>query len=356
MNVMLLILVMLFIPAVIGLPFSYHQGKGFGGIGRIYLYGYLMMWAIFELAAVPVILTTNQFTHVIWIWGSVILFLSIFCVGWSCLLWKKRKIEVEPCGQTIDSKRRIANLEIVILKILFVILLVFQIYSTVTMAYADGDTAYYLPITMTALSNGSMYQADAYTGFTTGLDVRHALAPFPIWVAALAKLGNIHGAVMMQSVLPCILIPLSYGAAQVLGEKVLGDKKKEGIWYFLILTEVIVLFSNYSLYTQGTFLLTRTGQGKAVLAGIVIPAIILILFEKMDKSTRESKVKFNTLLLAAIGASCLCSTFGSILSAMCIGMTALVRGIQLKSMREFLKLAVYVIPCILFVGIYYWLC
>jgi len=347
MSIVLLVLVMVIIPGIIGLPFSYKQGEGFGKSGSILLYGYLIMWAVFELIAVPVILTTNKLMHVIVVWAMVMTLFAVVCVIWTVILWKKRKIFVKTCGQEPGSKW-----ENRILCVIFIGLLVFQIYSTVTMAYADGDTAYYLPITMTALANGSMYQVDSYTGFATGLDVRHALAPFPIWIAALAKISNVHGAVMMQTVLPCALIPLSYMSAGSLGRKLLGEKKKEGIWYFLILAEVVVIFANYSLYTQGTFLLTRTGQGKAVLSGIVIPAVMLILYELITKSGKE-KIKYQVLLLAAICASCLCSTLGSFLSAMCIGIVAVIRGIILKSFKEFLKLAIYLIPCILFVGIYY---
>lgn len=348
MSIVLLVLVMVLMPGIIGLPFTYRQGEGFGKSGSCLLYGYLIMWAVFELVAVPVILTTNRLMHVIGIWVVVTALIAVVCVGWSILLWKKRKISVKPCGQEEGFKW-----ESRILCLIFMILLVFQIYATVTMAYADGDTAYYLPITMTALANGSMYQADAYTGFATGLDVRHALAPFPIWIAVLAKLGNTHGATMMQTVLPCVLIPLSYMSVGALGRKLLGEKRKEGIWYFLILAEVAVIFANYSLYTQGTFLLTRTGQGKAVLSGIVIPTILLILYELITKSDKKKQIKYSVLLLAAICASCLCSTLGSFLSAVCIGMVALIRGIWLKSFKEFLKLAVYLVPCILFVGIYY---
>lgn len=348
MSIVLLVLVMVLIPGIIGLPFTYKPGEGFGKSGSILLYGYLIMWAVFELVAVPVILTTNQLMHVIGIWAVVMAVFACVCVIWSIFLWKKRKISVATCGQNSGSKW-----ENRILCVIFSGLLIFQIYSTVTMAYADGDTAYYLPITMTALANGSMYQVDSYTGFATGLDVRHALAPFPIWIAALARLSNIHGAVMMQTILPCVLIPLSYMSVGAFGRKLLGEKSKEGIWYFLILAEVVVIFANYSLYTQGTFLLTRTGQGKAVLAGIVIPAILLILYELITKSDKEKKIKYQVLLLAAICASCLCSTLGSFLSAMCIGMVALIRGILTKSFKEFWKLALYLIPCILFVGIYY---
>ncbi len=350
MSIVLLVLIMVIIPGIIGLPFTYKQGEGFGKSGSSLLYGYLIMWAVFELIAVPVILTTNRLMHVIGIWAVFMAAIAMVCVTRSIILWKKRKISVKACGQEPGSKW-----ENRILCVVFIGLLVFQIYSTVTLSYADGDTAYYLPITMTALANGSMYQVDSYTGFATGLDVRHALAPFPIWIAALAKLSNVHGAVMMQTILPCALIPLSYMSAGALGRKLLGEKKKEGIWYFLILAEVVVIFANYSLYTQGTFLLTRTGQGKAVLSGIVIPAILFILYELITKSDKEKKIKYQILLLAAICASCLCSTLGSFLSAMCIGIVAVIRGIILKSFKEFLKLAIYLIPCILFVGIYYFL-
>ncbi len=57
-----------------------------------------------------------------------------------------------------------------------------------------------------------------------------------------------------------------------------GDKEKTG--YFLILVTMLTIFSGYSERTSGLFLLIRLWQGKAFLAGILLP-LTLYLFLRL---------------------------------------------------------------------------
>ena len=45
-----------------------------------------------------------------------------------------------------------------------------------------------------------MYQKIPYTGMNTELDVRHGLAPFPIWIAWLARMTGISTVVVAKNI------------------------------------------------------------------------------------------------------------------------------------------------------------
>lgn len=159
------------------------------------------------------------------------------------------------------------------------VLLLVQLVLAVLMVYGDGDDAYYVAISAAAEESGRMYQKIPYTGMHTELDVRHGLAPFPIWIAWLAQMTGITTVIVAKTLVPVALISMTYGVFYLLGSRVLfaGEgayrKKKWALPAFLLCTEVLVLFGDYSYYTVENFMIARSRQGKAALGSILIPMI-----------------------------------------------------------------------------------
>lgn len=353
MSYVLLIVCLLLIPYSVGNFILKIGNKQYVHVGESLLYGYFLLWGSFEVVAVPVILLEKKLEDIIRIYGVIIVILFITSLFFQVLYFKRAKKK----NKTKHWRKLSAatKLERGILMIIFFGLLLFQMYSNITMAYSDGDTAFYLPTTITALANGSMYQVNAYTGFSSSLDYRHALAPFPIWIAMIARISGLHGAIMMQTVLPCVLILLAYVAMGSLMRILLGEEKKEAFWYAMILIEVITLFANYSLYTQGTFLLTRTAQGKAVLSSVVLPGLLVLLYKYLQETGRGHKWAVGLVLLSAMLAACLCSTLGTFLGALCVAMTALIYMIDQRKMTDGIKMGLFCIPSVIMALLYFFI-
>lgn len=178
-----------------------------------------------------------------------------------------------------------------------------------------------------------MYQVLPYTGGATELDMRHGLAPFPIWVAFLARVSGMHAATVAQVVLPVTLIGMAYIIYYMIGRRLFSGSSRRGLPLFMLFLEVLVIFGGQSLYTAENFLLVRTAQGKAVLACIIIPFLfflLLLLFERMQK--RQS-AEYWILLGLTMTAGCLCSTQGALLTCVLVGMGSLSAVVSCRRWR-----------------------
>ena len=239
------------------------------------------------------------------------------------------------------------------------VLLLVQLVLAVLMVYGDGDDAYYVAISAAAEESGRMYQKIPYTGMHTELDVRHGLAPFPIWIAWLAQMTGITTVIVAKTLVPVALISMTYGVFYLLGSRVLfaGEgayRKKWALPAFLLCTEVLVLFGDYSYYTVENFMIARSRQGKAALGSILIPMIFFLLLTLLRKIQEEQKITvgFWVLLGSVMTACCLASTMGALLACMLVGTAGLCGAVSYRKWKLILPLSGCCIPCIVYAGMY----
>ena len=242
--------------------------------------------------------------------------------------------------------------EAVILWVIFGVLLLLQLVLAVVMVYNDGDDAYYVAISTAAQESGKMYQKLPYTGMSTELDVRHGLAPFPIWIAWLSQMTGIATVAVAKTLLPVALISMTYGVFYLIGSRGLSQGKNLPL--FLICTEVLVLFGDYSFYTVENFMIARSRQGKAALGSILIPMIfflLLLLFRRLQEKQKIT-VGFWILLTAVMTSCCLASTMGALLACMLVGVSGICGAIAYQNRKILLPLATCCVPCIIYAGMY----
>lgn len=243
----------------------------------------------------------------------------------------------------------------VILWMLFWGLLLIQLVQAVRLAYGDTDDAYYVAVSSITESSNTMYEVLPYTGGGTKLDMRHGLAPFPIWVAFLARMSGMPAVMVAQVVLPVVLIAMAYGIFYLLGSVLIPEKGGK-LALFLIFTEILVLFGNYSIYTVENFMIARSRQGKAALGSLVIPFLLLLLLLLLRKLEAKGKRHWMLYLLIAAGTltGCLCSTLGVLLVCLAIGVAGLLGAICYKRFQVLFPLAACCIPCLCY-GVLYFL-
>ena len=94
-----------------------------------------------------------------------------------------------------------------------------------THASFDGDDAYYVVQSVITDETDTLYRILPYTGFSTSLDMRHAMAVFPIWIAYLARMTGIHATIVSHSILPLVLIPLTYLIYYEIGKVLFKEKE-----------------------------------------------------------------------------------------------------------------------------------
>lgn len=252
-----------------------------------FLAGYLLMWAVFEIIAVPavILIQYHNFRFVLRLFMITALLLS--SAGLVLWYWRKKEACVwqgKPLLSDLRPER--VSVETKIEWGLFFAVVVFQLYMAVTRASFDGDDAYYVVQSLMAQQSGAMYKNLPYTGRSAVLDVRHALAVFPMWIAFVAVKADLHATIMAHTVMPLLLIPLGYLVSYETA-KVLFRSHRERIPVFLIIMAMFQMFGNVSIYTNETFFLTRTWQGKSVAGNFVIPMFFLLLLWIFDREQKE---------------------------------------------------------------------
>ncbi len=284
--------------------------------------GILFFWASFQLISVPFILKGAAYrtvkVSVVSLWILVSLYGAV-------MLIRDRKALSEELSGAFKALRS-KDVFFLLTLVLSLAAVLFQVFMAYRMAYADGDDAYYVVVGNIAGSNGAMYTIDPYTGQSlNGLDTRHCLAPFPIWLTVMADLIRVHVGVAAHSLIPLILIPVTYLIIFRIFRILAPEKAPLGVLFFAILQ----IFGNTSIYRNSTFLLTRTRQGKEALAEVVIPFFFLLFLLIMKEIREENSFPFLLMIMTVI-ASCLCSTMGAFLVCIFAGMMGLLCGILRK--------------------------
>lgn len=276
LKIFILLIWLLLIPFCIGLSIFPFMKKERRRPGVALVAGYILQFALVEITGIPVVIygVYNGYSTFLKIFIPVIIFFALLGIGVTLHSRKKMRIIYSFPERSMEEK---------ILLVLFLLLVLFQMYMAFTRASFDGDDAYFGVQAVIAQQLDTLYRVNPYTGRSAPLDVRHALALFPIWEAAVGTVSGFHATVICHSVLPLLFIPFTYLIYYQIGN-VLFKKKKELLPVFMVLIALWQVFGNISVYTTETFFLTRTWQGKSFAGNVVIPAVLWIFLLLYDNS------------------------------------------------------------------------
>lgn len=341
-GIFILGMILLAVPILVGTLF-FQADRGGKNLIFAWVSGQMLLWAGFQVIAVPMVLRKKSFTQVVWFFLGYMALLVILAAV-SCL-WRKRTGKAASLHLVKNVSRR-ERTGTYLLWAVFAALLVFQIVQSFRLAYADGDDAFYVAVASIAEESNTMYQKMAYSGGFTELEARYGLAPFPLWIAFLARMSGIRTVSVAQVAVPPVMIAMTYGIYYLLGSRLFA-KNRERIPLFLIFTELLVLFGDYSFYTAENFMIARSRQGKAALGNILIPMLILLLFLLLEKLQENQKIagSYWLLLLCTLTAACLCSTLGALLTCMLIGVTGICAAVCYRKWRFLIPLGLCCAPC-----------
>lgn len=338
LQILILIFFMVVLPLALGAGAAAFIQKMERNICFMWVCGYLIMFAVFQIIAIPMILKMCSLTALVWVFGCIFVVCAI--LGGSIWLFKVGR---NTALRVVTEKTR--DKVSLVLWSLFGLLLLVQLLAAVFLVCGDGDDAYYVATSTVAVASDKMYRILPYTGGPTSLDFRHALAPLPIFVAFLGRVTGLHTAALSHIAMQVFLIPVTYGIYGLIGDRLFKGKKR-AVATFMIFVSIAVMWGNSSVYTAETFLLTRTRQGKAALANLVIPALVLLMYMLGERLTEKKKVEkmLWALVFAAVTAACLCSSFGGFLTALLLGVTGLCMIVSYKRWSLLLPFFICVMP------------
>ncbi|MBR4084564.1 MAG: hypothetical protein IKK33_09835 [Lachnospiraceae bacterium] len=346
LGVQLLILgiILIIIPILVGTLFTREKQNGQKWI-FCWISGQMTLWAGFLVICVPMILLRKSFVLVTNIFFGYTMVLLLIAVLIGLRRYKRGGYRRDIVA--VNGKIPISKCQVLMWGI-FVCLLLMQLVLTIILAYEEGDDAFYLATATITEKSNTMYLVLPYYGVSTGLDARHGLAPFPIWIAYLARLSGIETISVAQVFLPLSLIGMAYGIYYLVAEHLCKDNRGN-IPFFMILIGLLNIFGGYSVYSAENFLLVRASQGKAVIAAIIIPFLLylfMLLVEHLQNATPCS-LHFWILMIMTTMAGCLCSTLGTILTCMLIGVTGLCTAVSYRNWKVLIPM---VFSCVVPVG------
>lgn len=313
----------------------------------VYLAGFLMELALFQLVAVPVVVSDPWgFPTIVTIYSILLFVLMAAGFGWAVygnLRLNTPVFSLKNWLRSLKKNGKKLSMETLAFWALAIACVLFQMYMAYAYASFDGDDAYYVAQSVITEQTNTLYRILPYTGLTTELDIRHALAVLPLWEAYVARLSGIHAAIVAHTLLPLVIIPVTYLLYFCIGRllfKATGVK----LPVFMTLVGIMQIFGNSSIYTNATFFLMRTWQGKALMANLVVLALFWILLELCSKEIQGNKRGWWFLLVTVNIVSALVTTMGTFLAALLIGIIGLVTAVRDRDFMMLLKLGICCIP------------
>lgn len=334
-------LILITAAACIGMTFTDNDdGHTAVKICSAFAYGQFFVWAVFELIAVPLVMLRAPF--------QVLVYVSVIFIGAAaCLSFIRNKKRVKDLsGHKTESRPDAAWL-------LFGIaaaLILFQMISYILGMHLDEDDSRWIAESNDALVYGTMFLRNPATGEPVNAFLgelsKDIASPYPMYMAVISQLLMVRPVVLYHTVYPPILLLLSYLFYYKIGCRLFRGSAERAI--FFLMATVITQFFRGEGYTQASFSLLRIWQGKAVVAGVIIPALTYQLM----RIYQEGSIR-NWLTLAMIDCgACLLSGMGILLSAILIGIFG---GyiVCRKRFREIPWLLVSAAPSVLFELVYY---
>lgn len=288
--------------------------------------GFMLMAAIFQLLAVPMIFLHAPFHVLKYSWIIVILGLSLLSV------FVNRRTFSQKLQTQFTLKLPDKMTLFIWIAVIFLVLL--QVYLLAGHTHRDTDDARFVAEALEAVEKDTMLSYHPITGELLSQPVgemnKDIMSPYPIFLGLVSTLFQLPPAAAAHLILPILLIPLCYVVFYVIADFFFdGNKKYTGL--FLVFLSVIHLFSFESIYASGYTLLTIIWQGRSVAAMILLPLLWYLLLRMTGE--HSIKPKEYLLLLISMLSCAMLSGMGIMLSLLLMAAYMCVYVLQKKSLK-----------------------
>lgn len=300
-------------------------------VGEYLLTGYVLLFAIMELLTLPMIFLKVPF-HVLAVTYGAVAFVLGGIGAWK--LYQNYKKDQQETVKGFSWTFVVA-----------LVLILAQIAMVVLFAHMDADDVFYVGTAVTDVDTDTLYTISPYTGNPyTRLPKRYVLSPFPEFLAVISRLsGGFHPAIVAHTVFPAVFLALAYLVIYEYSRRFFKENvRARGT--FLILSALLLSFCGFSVYNSGTFAMIRIWQGKALLAGVLLPWLFLLCMEVLLKE--KGRYPWSLLFLTN-GACCLLSSMGIMLAPLMMGIFLLISLVKFRDFHRFWKGLVCCMPSLL---------
>ncbi len=302
--------------------------KGFC-VTETVLTGFFFYYFLFDVFCIPVMLLYRPLRVLTCIWGGVMGIVALLFILFS---FKAVKEKLKSLHVYIrENLFLIAGTFILTCVLAFIVIYNYQFTL---------DAAYYVANVTTSLQTDTLNIYDPYTGdWQDHFEMRYFFAAFPLNDAVLCDIFRIHPLVWCKTTMAGVTVFLTNMVLFMTGKKLFGNNGKK-ILAFIFFADLMNFFF-ITIFTTSTFLLTRTYEGKSLLANVVLPAIFYI-YLKLYEDVNDRRA-WGMLFLTALGAPVLSSSSNMLIPAM-TAVTILPLAVVKKNFKVVLRSAFCMLP------------
>ena len=250
-------------------------GKGEGkNAGKNIIAGYVICAGLFHIISTPFMYYELSFSPLVYI---CIAYSVVIIAAYIILKIKEEKTLFERVR--LPEKNAIQK-DKVWLGLSIVFIIAFQIFYVVYYQHTDIDDSYYLAQINTIIHTNKISAIDPASGIAElNFNPQYKMVSYEVLMSFIVRLFHVNTAFFMHTILPVFLIPVHYIVIYQIGKFI----SQRYAYHFVLLYSVFNLFSAYSGYSQGAFLLYRIWQGKSGVINIIVPILILTFLYICDK-------------------------------------------------------------------------
>lgn len=322
-----------------------------------FILGYLIYFAIFELVTVPMTLKWVSLTNAAYIWALIMITVIIAAIvraiknrtaydqnkGRDISGKEKKSIDLQKSNSITEIWRNHSVMIIlagvaVALQCLIVIL-----YKDTTV-----DAAYYVGTVGTSVYTDTLGRYNPYNGaILKSFQARYVFSAYPMNNAVWCRLLGIHPIVQAKIVMSCMNVITANLIIYQTGKRLFeGNRKRADL--MLIFVCVLQLFCG-TIYSAGTFFFTRSYEGKAILANIAIPAVLMCaVWYLQEKNSRNVWIVLFITAISALTFSGSAIIFPIVIAA---GMAP--AAVMNKKLSGLIYCAVCMIPSALYAAVFF---
>ena len=330
-----------------------------------FILGYLVYFAVFEIVTVPMTLKRVSLTNAAYIWTGVMGLAVLAALIWAVKSKAKRRSGMhlqEMSGKSQNNEQisiqtestgiaeRISDVwknhsvmflfsgAAVLLQCLIVVL-----YKDTTV-----DAAYYVGTVTTSVYTDTLGRYNPFNGAILKVfQARYVFSAYPMNNAVWCRLLGVHPIVQAKVVMSCMNVIIANLIIYQIGKRLFdGNRKKADL--MLIFVCILQLFCG-TIYSSGTFFFTRSYEGKAILANIAMPMVLMCaVWYLQEKNSRNVWIVLFITAVSALTFSGSAIVFPIVIAA---GMAP--AAVMNKKFSGLVYCAVCMIPSILYATVFF---
>jgi hypothetical protein len=304
-----------------------------------WILGTIFIWGLFQLVAVPCIFLRTRLSRLILLWGLLITAVFFFLILFYFKNHSKEKIK-----RTVSfSYSKWDKIFLFFLCLAALALIGFQCYQYIFRMHLDADDSRFIASAVDAEVRNYMFYCTSSTGEYASVfyqdNLKDAISPWMIYIASLSRIFKIHSAIIAHTILPSYFLLLAYSVYYLIGMRLTKNNHVKSMLY-LVICSLLILFYGGSSHTQGSVILVRIWQGKALLAAFILPLILMVFIRIYQEKDLSKQI---WILFFIDAAACLLSGMGIFFAGFmicCFGFMDLLMN------RKWIRIPIYLCNCI----------